>query len=69
MFSPPLCLFFSHLQAGRAVVGGPELLDLSEANAVVVPERVTLKFSVKVSGLSVQLFIYKCKYFATLNMI
>ena len=27
----------SHLQAGRAVVGGPELLDLSEANTVVVP--------------------------------
>jgi hypothetical protein len=30
-----------------------------------VPESVTLKFSVKVSGLSVYLFISQCKYFAT----
>ena len=27
-----------------------------------------MKFSVKVSGLSVKLFIYQCTYFATLNI-
>ena len=35
----------------------------------VVPDRVQLKFSVKVSGLSVYIFTSQCKYFATLNII
>jgi len=37
-----------------------------------VPEenkQMKLKFSVKVSGLSVKLFISQCTYFATLNII
>ena len=34
-----------------------------------VPGKSTLKFSVKVSGLSVKIFIYQCTYFATLNII
>ena len=37
--------------------------------SAVVPERVKVKFSVKVSGLSVYIFISQCKYFATLNII
>ena len=35
----------------------------------LVPESVELKFSAKVSGLSVYMFISQCKYFATLNTI
>ena len=43
--------------------------DLHDRLHALVPERVTLKFSVKMSGLSVKLFISQCNYFATLNII
>ena len=56
---------------GGSIPGASMMSDISSCR-LRVPwylKRVTLKFSVKISGLSVYIFISQCKYFATLNII
>ena len=59
------------LRGGAGVGRGPPFVDGDEVgDEADVPERIKLKFSVKVSVLSVKLFISQCTYFAdsTLNI-